>query len=518
MTIREILPGQSGLPVPDPTKSYWHREPSKKLLGHRTTVDLPETADIVIIGSGITGSFAAHFLKNGKAIDAKVLVLEAREACWGATGRNGGHCQPLIYMSSPEVAKFELDTYHFLRGFVEENKISCDWVCFSGVHAFLTQESFEAAASSIERLRVSHPELAAQAKVVRERESPGNRPDAESLSSLRIPTARGAVIQEHAASLWPYKLVAWVLEQLLEEFPAPSFNLQTNTPVTKLQKVSLGSQARGSGGSRWVLTTPRGRVTTPTVLLCTNAYTSRLLPAFSDLIVPTRGQIAAILPPRTTGLAMGREETGIPAQLEHSYLFVGDDPESGSVRDDYLVQRPLPEGELIFGGGRNRAKDFAAGEWRDDVIEEPVSRWLRGELSPPLDLTPRRSSTAFEKDNKDCNGEALLDASFEWTGIMGFSRDNYPWVGAVPQSLGGEDGGLWICGGYTGHGMPAAALSARAVVQQIVGGRADEEAIILPREFQVTEQRVNTARSMFEEVDELGKRGFRAFFPGMHAT
>jgi hypothetical protein len=87
MVLREVFDGQSGLPVPNSTNSYWHKEPSRKLYGHRTTKDLPETADIIVVGSGITGSFAAHFLKNGDARDAKVVMLEAREACWGATGR-----------------------------------------------------------------------------------------------------------------------------------------------------------------------------------------------------------------------------------------------------------------------------------------------------------------------------------------------------------------------------------------------------------------------------------------------
>ncbi|KAJ3564493.1 hypothetical protein NPX13_g7821 [Xylaria arbuscula] len=72
------------LPTPNSTHSYWHRDPSKKLLGHRTTEDLPSTADVVVIGSGICGAFAARELVAG---GRSVVMLEAREACWGATGR-----------------------------------------------------------------------------------------------------------------------------------------------------------------------------------------------------------------------------------------------------------------------------------------------------------------------------------------------------------------------------------------------------------------------------------------------
>ena len=72
------------LPTPGSTHSYWHRDPSKKLLNHQTTENLPSTADVVVIGSGICGSFAARELVVG---GRSVVMLEAREACWGATGR-----------------------------------------------------------------------------------------------------------------------------------------------------------------------------------------------------------------------------------------------------------------------------------------------------------------------------------------------------------------------------------------------------------------------------------------------
>jgi hypothetical protein len=78
----------SGLPSLQPTRSFWHCEPSKFLLGHRTTSELPTTADIVIIGSGMSGAFIAQQIAEDIASrDINVVMLEAREACWGATGR-----------------------------------------------------------------------------------------------------------------------------------------------------------------------------------------------------------------------------------------------------------------------------------------------------------------------------------------------------------------------------------------------------------------------------------------------
>lgn len=88
MTGATKKPGQSSLPTPISTKAFWHSEPSKILLGHRTTPLVPSEADIVIIGSGISGASAAHFLcQDEEGKKSSVVMLEAREACWGATGR-----------------------------------------------------------------------------------------------------------------------------------------------------------------------------------------------------------------------------------------------------------------------------------------------------------------------------------------------------------------------------------------------------------------------------------------------
>jgi glycine/D-amino acid oxidase-like deaminating enzyme len=58
------------------------------LLGHRTTEELPSEADIVIVGTGITGTSAARFLsEDARAKGKSIVVLDAREACWCATGR-----------------------------------------------------------------------------------------------------------------------------------------------------------------------------------------------------------------------------------------------------------------------------------------------------------------------------------------------------------------------------------------------------------------------------------------------
>jgi len=85
MTGFTLQNNQADLPSQKPTASYWHRSPSQTLLGHRTTAELPERTDVVIVGAGLTGAFAAREAVGGGL--GRVLVLEAREVGWGATGR-----------------------------------------------------------------------------------------------------------------------------------------------------------------------------------------------------------------------------------------------------------------------------------------------------------------------------------------------------------------------------------------------------------------------------------------------
>ncbi|KAI0164369.1 FAD dependent oxidoreductase [Hypoxylon sp. FL1284] len=563
----QLLEGQSGLPVDNPTKSYWLKELSEKLVGHRTTKELPRSADVVIVGSGITGAFAAHFLKE-KQPDLNIVMLEAREACSGATGRNGGHCQPAIYASEAHVASFELRNFSYLKSLVEELSIACDWRSTSGVHAFYSAELFALARAAVDGLADRYPDLAANVAVVTRPEAAAaaDPADADSplagtpayllegerreltLDGLRVPAADGAVVQWNAASLWPYKLVAFVLERLLAANESSGdgaassgfFNLQTNTPATGLSDASPPSNLSPTGGNStgdagdgravWTVHTPRGTVSAPRVLLATNGYTSHLLPSFADLIVPTRGQVSALKPPPPP--ASDEQHSPVPPlDIGHTYYVAGE-PDHPFERDDYLVQRPPLRAELIFGGGRRHARARGIGVWDDASIDEPVAWYLRGELSSLLDLSPHDppSLAAPKTESPPPSASAAaalarartkkqdLDPTHEWTGVMAYSRDGRPFVGRVPAALGGSDdspdavrGGLYVCAGYTGHGMPNAALSARAVVAMMCadygdGDGGDSVEVDLPPEYELTESRVRAAR-LRDDVATVDAKG-----------
>src|ERR1700730_14450779 len=73
-----------GIPVPNPTLSFW-TIPNSPIAKHLS--DLPSHADIIILGSGITGtSFARTVLDHGSN-PLQIVMLDARDACSGASGR-----------------------------------------------------------------------------------------------------------------------------------------------------------------------------------------------------------------------------------------------------------------------------------------------------------------------------------------------------------------------------------------------------------------------------------------------
>jgi hypothetical protein len=82
-------PQEQILPVDNATVPYWRTE-LHALDEHRTTEELPTECDIAIIGAGMTGvSTGYHISKLAGDNPPSVVILEARQLCSGATGRNG---------------------------------------------------------------------------------------------------------------------------------------------------------------------------------------------------------------------------------------------------------------------------------------------------------------------------------------------------------------------------------------------------------------------------------------------
>jgi glycine/D-amino acid oxidase-like deaminating enzyme len=377
--------------------------------------------------------------------------------------RNGGHCLPILHSHphDPSISTFEHTNYIALSSLITTHNISCEWTPQSGIRALYSTSEVTAAKHAIATLRSTNPEIAKLCKVISSTE------ELEAVG-LKVPEAKGAVVTENAARLWPYKLVTSIWERLLAD---SKLNLQTHTPVLSLTP----------SGHQWNIHTERGIVEAKKVVLATNAYTSHLLPQMADLIVPCRGQMSALVP--------GAAFSG-PHRTRMNFGFVG------PRMDDYLIQRPGPSAHLMFGGGRSYGPSLGISS--DEEVDDKVARYLRTAL--PLLL---------QSEQKE-KGETELTATHQWTGIMGFSRDDLPWVGQVPNSAG-----LFVVAGYTGHGMPNAWLCGKGVATMVLGDDVDtavekcvEEG--LPRAYLLTEERIEKARGLDTVEVQDGDHAYRA--------
>jgi glycine/D-amino acid oxidase-like deaminating enzyme len=333
-----------------------------------------------------------------------------------------------------------------------------------GVRGIYSDAKFKQAKENIEIVKRTTPELGDLMKLVT---------DKDELAKYHHPRAQGAVVTSIAARVWPYKLVAHILQELLVSSDLRgTFNLQTLTPAESIEPTEDG---------RWLVKTSRGNITAKNIALATNAYTSHLLPDFADLIVPCRGQMSALIPLSSISGSN---------RLKTSMGFEGDG------LDDYLIQRPDDKGgHLMFGGGRTHGKSIGVTD--DSTFDEITARYLRRELIDAFEL-PERS-----------DGKLEMQAVKQWTGIMGFSRDEVPWVGPVP----GKEG-VFVAAGYTGHGMPNTWLSGKAVASMVSASldgenmagavEAARKSTGLPRAYQVSTERIAKAMAggSVEERDE----------------
>lgn len=437
-----------GFPHPNPTKSYW-QDPPHRIANHRSTPDLPtdQVFDYVIIGSGMSGAATAFKLLN-RDPSFSVLMLEARAAASGASGRNGGHCKTGDYKLIREwvdrygedealkIAKLEQDCVDDVQDFVRSHNVSSGWQDVETADIYYTQEAFEKAAEIVEFQR----ELAER----RPDDVPQNNPRAvlrgqEARDYWQWPEILGAVTYAgHTQN--PYLTVCAMLELGLEK----GLNLQTHTMALQLTQVSESS---AEDTARWEVKTDRGTVKSNKVVLATNGFTPALHPGFAatHFLEPGRSQASAVHPAAhdTSTNPVFRRSQGI-----------ADLPGVGG--GDYIIARQpgdVGAGDVIYGGGQGFSPTRERNLTDDSVINERIATYLR-------DI----GRVTYGYKNW---GEAAARHVADWTGITCYTPDGLPIVGAVP----GEEG-LWASVCMNGHGMAWAFRSAEALVEMMTEGEA----------------------------------------------
>jgi gamma-glutamylputrescine oxidase len=337
-------------------------------------------ADVAVVGAGIAGVATAYaFARQG----ASVVLLEERAAAAAASGRNAG----------------------FLLAGVAENFVAA--VRRYGEERALRVWAFTR--SNLERIRA----LVTRHRIECDLAWPGSLQIAgdeeewgEIRESVRRLTSRGV-----RAYLDPQQRAACVADD--GEFHPVRF-------VHGLARVAEEAGAKVFERTRAVSVTPRevrtdhGTVRAGAVILCTNAYTTRLA---ASRIRPVRGQMLATAPWPTRLFTQ-------PAYAHRGYRY----------------WRQTSDGRVLVGGWRNIAADEEVGE--EERTTERVQRALDSFLSEHRISAP---------------------VTHRWAGIMGFSHDSLPYIGR-------RSDGMFICGGFTGHGNAFAMCAADLVAALVRGG------------------------------------------------
>lgn len=256
-----------------------------------------------------------------------------------------------------------------------------------------------------------------------------------------------------AGGLSAYKFVMG----LLRSMEGKGLNVQAETGVSEVKR-------DGEGGG-WVVKTGRGEVRAGRVVMATNGYAAGVMPeVFQGVVVPLRGQITAHRP----GSKMAKKRC-----LNTTYSFIY---EGGY---DYMVTRPEGselEGDVIMGGGLVRGeaeeglREFGVSD--DSGLNQGISEYLR-----------ETTARYFGRDWGEDDAEGRIRQ--EWTGIMGFSPDGFPFVGEVPNQKG-----LWVSTSFQGHGMVLCWMCADALVKMMRGTEEEELKKWFPDIFRITEERL----------------------------
>ncbi|WMX45987.1 FAD-binding oxidoreductase [Streptomyces roseicoloratus] len=180
-------------------------------------------------------------------------------------------------------------------------------------------------------------------------------------------------------------------------------------------------------GGGWLVTTDRGPVRADQVVVALNAWTPRLLPELASVITPVRGQLV-----QTAPVSFRIPQWG----LDRGLVYGGQ----------------TPDGSLLIGGLRKTVPGHDEG----------------------VDLPWDANTPAFSPELADRLAEALpallpetagVPVVRAWSGVMAFTPDRCPLVGAWP---GAE--GLWVIAAFNGHGMPYSQVMPEQLAERILGG------------------------------------------------
>jgi len=362
-------------------------------------------AEVAVIGAGYTGlSAALHLCEGGRG----VVVLEAAEVGERASGLNGGQVIPgvkhdpdtLEEMFGPQIGAQLVATVaagpDLVFDLIRKHGIACDAVRTG----WLQPATSEGALEPI-RARVAQWQR---------RGAPVALLNQQEMSRLTGSERYcGGWIDRRAGTVQPLSYV----RGLAHAAHRAGGLIFSRTPGSRL--------ARAAG--EWRIDTPRGTVSSPIVILATDAYTDRLVEPLRRTLVAVPSWQVATAP--------------IPEPVRGSIL-----PQGQSASDTWHLLRYFrldASGRLVLGS-------------RGSFADMPTGEGARHLHRAVREIYPQLAGVPFD---------------YHWGGLVAMTRDHLPHL----HELGP---GLLAGVGYNGRGVAMATLMGRLLAQRALGGPAAE--------------------------------------------
>ncbi|MGE3797687.1 MAG: NAD(P)/FAD-dependent oxidoreductase [Thermomicrobiales bacterium] len=326
--------------------------------------------DVIMVGGGLIGCSIAYQLARRKK---RVILLEQRDICSGASGRNGGMTgEGSSLFADAGDAVYALTSVNLRMMETIGHEIGVDFQLRrpGSLDIATTKEQWD----HLREASVAQQQAGLDVELLDPNET-------RKLQPALTPDILGAKFARGHGHLWPFHLVHGLANAALKH----GAEILTGTTVQRLTR---------SGNAVTGVESTAGMFQAEHVVLATNAYTPLLLTELpAGAIVPARGQILVTQP--------------VAPMLNHSF----------GTNFDKEYGRQVPGGPILCGGYRRLDESEGLGHYEERTTL-PV---LAGIARCLTQLYPSLGSVQVVR----C-----------WSGIMGFTADGVPLIGPM-ESLPG---------------------------------------------------------------------------------
>ncbi|MGH7615364.1 MAG: NAD(P)/FAD-dependent oxidoreductase [Gemmatimonadales bacterium] len=395
------MPADPGHPIQQ--ACFWLARRPK---GEPTPLVGRRSADIAIVGAGLTGLWTALFLKE-LAPATEVVVLEQGVAAYGASGRNAGmlsetvdhgHALAIEHFGEEEarhLARLGETNVAEMVAYLAERHIDCDYEPTGRLLVALTPAQLEEARRTVavaERLGVTTFQALGKEAVRAE---------------VRSPIYLGGVAVSGGGILDPVKLV----DGLRREAERLGVMVYERSHVAGLESTGTGVQLRAG----------RGRVEARRAVLATSAYTHHLVPRVARRMIPLYDYVLV-------------SEPLTPAQRE----AIG-----------WTRRQGVSDFRTFFNYYRLTADDRVL--WGTSE----AAYYSGNRVAPACDHSPRHYDALRASFRRHFPALAGLEWAYAWGGAICSTTRLTPFFGRA------LDGKVLYGLGFTGHGLGTTRIAGR---------------------------------------------------------